>query len=222
MSASDLDRTLDRGRALVHALDFVHDINFVLDLARAFDRDRDLDLARDLARIRNLDHARALDRDLARALDRALARARARAFDLSLALALVRDLAFARDLAARADAFGLVRDCDVALHVARDLVVVIGATGSSADSATKAPVVADARSEPKPVRSALKMLTTAIRILPAGDRWRYDEELRGELYVLAAAGATRLVQLRYAVRQVDRAFELRAELRRPARRGARP
>jgi hypothetical protein len=58
-------------------------------------------------------------------------------------------------------------------------------------------------------------------VLPAADRKRYSDEYRSELYELAAARVSRSRQLLHAVRLIDRAWVLRAELRAPAPRRAR-
>ena len=67
-----------------------------------------------------------------------------------------------------------------------------------------------------------RLTRTVLRVLPPADRPRYDEEFRSEVYELAAAGASRWAQLAYAVRLLDRAWVLRAELREVAVRRARP
>jgi hypothetical protein len=64
-----------------------------------------------------------------------------------------------------------------------------------------------------PAREAGRIVYTAARVLPVGDRARYHAEYRSELYELAAAGVSRWGQVMYAVRLVDRAWVLRAELR---------
>jgi hypothetical protein len=54
-------------------------------------------------------------------------------------------------------------------------------------------------------------LLAAARLLPAGNRARYGEEYRAELWDIAHAGAGRCGQLAYAARQVM--FALRSEAR---------
>ncbi|GAB1641760.1 hypothetical protein [Krasilnikovia sp. MM14-A1259] len=81
---------------------------------------------------------------------------------------------------------------------------------------------APARHGASPVLVARRLLNGAVKALPACHRSRYSEEFRSELHDLATARATHFEQVWYALRQINLAFELRAELRRPARRGARP
>jgi hypothetical protein len=72
-----------------------------------------------------------------------------------------------------------------------------------------------------PVAVAVRLANGAVRVLPAGCRCRYDAEFGSELYELAAAGASRWEQMMYAVRLLDRAWVLRAELRKAAVQRAR-
>lgn len=68
-----------------------------------------------------------------------------------------------------------------------------------------------------------RLLAAATRLLPAGDRARYAEEFRAELWEIAHAGASRRrAQLTYAAQQVMSAWRLSAELRVPRRRRAAP
>jgi WhiB family transcriptional regulator, redox-sensing transcriptional regulator len=69
----------------------------------------------------------------------------------------------------------------------------------------------------RPVRWAGRLAGMAAQVLPAEHRARYQEEFAGELYELAEAGAPRRRQLAHALRLVDRAWILRAELRVPVR-----
>lgn len=71
---------------------------------------------------------------------------------------------------------------------------------------------------PVPALSALSALRVMTWLLPAGDRSRYREELCGELYGLAEAGANRAAQLAYVLAQLNLVFELGDELRRLATR----
>jgi hypothetical protein len=70
------------------------------------------------------------------------------------------------------------------------------------------------------VPSAAGLLTAAARLLPAGDRARYGEEYRSELWDLARSGAGRVRQLGYALRQLRRAFPAGVALRSARRRSA--
>ena len=70
------------------------------------------------------------------------------------------------------------------------------------------------------VPSAAGLLTAAAGLLPAGDRARYGEEYRSELWDLARSGAGRVRQLGYALRQLRRAFPAGIALRSARRRRA--
>ena len=138
-----------------------------------------------------------------RASPRLISRTRTRARDLD------RDLALADDLAlALTDA----RDRAVDLTRALELVYDPGSGRASRrerDSGRVAPI-------------ARHLVAAAVRLLPAGDRARYAEEFRSELWEIVHAGGRRRAQLAYAARQVMSARRLRAELRVPRRRGAAP
>jgi hypothetical protein len=67
-----------------------------------------------------------------------------------------------------------------------------------------------------PAAVAARVARGAVRVLPAAFRDRYNAEVGSELYELAAAGASPWAQLAYAVRLLDRAWVLRAELREAA------
>lgn len=70
----------------------------------------------------------------------------------------------------------------------------------------------------KPAGRLVILLT---RVLPLRHRNRYIEELRGELWELAADDVSKWGQFMYAVRQFTRVWELRVELRKPAQHKAR-
>jgi hypothetical protein len=70
--------------------------------------------------------------------------------------------------------------------------------------------------------SAARLLARPARLLPAADRARYAEEYCSELTELAQAGAGRLGQLGYALRQLYSAPRTGRALRSPRRRGAAP
>jgi hypothetical protein len=72
------------------------------------------------------------------------------------------------------------------------------------------PVVA----APEQVRRALRIIAAGAWVLPPDQRMRYREEFQGEIYELMDAGASRQQVIAYVLRQLDRMFELRAELRR--------
>lgn len=72
-----------------------------------------------------------------------------------------------------------------------------------------------------PAALAVRVTHGAVRVLPLGSRSRYDDEFASELYEIAAGGADWRAQVMYAVRLVDRAWRLRAELREAALRRVR-
>jgi hypothetical protein len=74
--------------------------------------------------------------------------------------------------------------------------------------------------EPAAAIAATRLVDSIVRILPPAHRARYAEEFRSELSELDAAGASVWRQLTYVACQFNMVFELRAELRRPARRKA--
>jgi hypothetical protein len=64
-----------------------------------------------------------------------------------------------------------------------------------------------------PWTSAVRLTLVSVRVLPAADRTRYAEEWQAELYELAFTGASRWAQLVYALRILNEAWVLRAELK---------
>jgi hypothetical protein len=72
------------------------------------------------------------------------------------------------------------------------------------------------------VPAAARLLAAAVCPLPDGDRARYAEEYRAELWDLVQAGAGRVRQLRYALRQVRNALPTGFALRSLRRRSAAP
>jgi len=66
----------------------------------------------------------------------------------------------------------------------------------------------------------LRLTGAAAWLLPAGDRARYMEEFRSELFDLAGMGVSRFGQLRYSLQLFGHALQMRAALAAP-RRGAR-
>lgn len=69
-------------------------------------------------------------------------------------------------------------------------------------------------------RAAGRILVAAVFVLPPAQRLRYAEEFQSELAELVRDDEPRRRQLLYALRLVDRAFELRVELLGPARQRA--
>lgn len=74
----------------------------------------------------------------------------------------------------------------------------------------------------RPVRLAEWLTGLTVRVLPAGHRDRYGEEFAAELDDLTGTGASWWRQLTYALRLVDRALVLRAELQQSAKSPAAP
>lgn len=70
-----------------------------------------------------------------------------------------------------------------------------------------------ARKGIQPIQTATHIVQAASRVLPMKDRLRYRDEFQSELYELATARTSRWGQLMYAIRLLDRAWVLRAELR---------
>jgi hypothetical protein len=227
---------------------FGRDLDHVRELATelALTLARDLEHAHELA----LAHVRAAERArenspasrVARALNRAQTRARALACTRELAPAHVR-AGIARDLAhARASARPWVpdRDRDRYLDLTNaidhakvpfdELVDVLSMIQAAPDSGeihrapapNPAPSAGEIHRAPasSPGRAAGQVAGIAVRVLPAGHQARYREEFAAELYDVAEAGASRWRQLAYALRLLDRAWMLRAELRAPAHRRA--
>ena len=196
--ADDLDRDLalarDRARALDRALDRDFTRALIDALTRTLAHARDLIDALDLARDRNHALTRYLARDLAHALDRDLDRARgharARGLDRNHAHALDLDLAHAG---------ALVGDLARALEHDFD---------RGGDSVESLPQVSREDGWQVPSRPARGVVTAALRVLPAGSRARYTEEVRDELGMLGW-----WAQLRYAAGFAARSWELRRSLR---------
>jgi hypothetical protein len=213
----DLARVLDRARDLARAGNLTRELG--LGLARALELDRDLnldiatargilaDLDRALSRDLALASASGLDHTLGRDLDLDLALGR----DLELALALASDLdiastrapTFDRDLAsARTRARSLAYE----LQLLRDRVAELERTQWTVPPGPRSAKPAQTR----PVAlSARRLAVAAAWLLPAGDRARYGEEYRSELWDLAHAGAGRRQQVGYAFRQFVRAVPMR-------------
>lgn len=214
---STADRRLDR------ALYCAHDLARALakDLDRARDRAAKYlagDLRRDICR--DLDCARDHASKLIADLDRDLDGARARAWDITDTLehTPTRDLDRALD-------YTLIRALDTARDGAGDLRREI----QRAYELTR-DLYRTRRSRPtkRVVPSATSLLATAARfllaaaarLLPATDRGRYAEEYQAELWDLAQAGAGRVQQLRYALRQFRNVVSVRVALRSPRRRSS--
>ena len=143
---------------------------------------------------------------LAIARGRALARALARALD---DLDLARDLARARDLdLVHARDLDLARALARARDLARDLADYLDHHLRGGVSAESSPEASREDGWQAPSRPARGVVAVALRVLPAGPRARYAEELLDELGMLG-----RWAQLRYAAGFAARSWELRRSLR---------
>jgi hypothetical protein len=76
-----------------------------------------------------------------------------------------------------------------------------------------APVAPAVMQGAAPLSGAVRLARVSVRVLPTEHQARYDEEWRAELHDLAAEGASWFGQLLYALRLLDRAWVLRAELK---------
>lgn len=97
------------------------------------------------------------------------------------------------------------------------LVCLVLVLALGAHKAHHAPV---RRAERRCSKAAQRLLGSAARMLPTGDRARYAEEFGSELAEISRAGGGRRAQLAYAVLQVLSAWQLRRELQAPRRRRA--
>jgi hypothetical protein len=195
-----------RNLARVHArnLALAGDLSAVLDL----EADVALALASAITRTQSRDRTQAHAHDLARI--------HARTPDLSIHLARARDLA----LAVAADA-----DADLANERARDLARALKRACKTAEAkiaqrASPALPRPAASRRQAPSAGAVRLVRGAVRVLPPEHRCRYREEFDSELHELTTAGASRHAQWAYAVRLLDRAWVLRAELREATTRSA--
>ena len=72
----------------------------------------------------------------------------------------------------------------------------------------------------RPTWPASRLAGVASLLLPIADRARYSEEYRSELWDLAQAGAGRIRQLLYALRQIRNALPTSSALRSPRRKSS--
>jgi hypothetical protein len=195
-----------RTRALLSASDSARALHRDLDDARAFARAfaRDLDGAHDQLLERIKGGALNLEITINNALARRGAGAPALARDLNIILAEARPYGELVPV--------LVRRRVGALDLAGALDAALGLDTSDRSRAHwEAGQVAP---------SAARLLACAARLLPAADRARHAEEYRSELWELAQAGAGRLGQLGYALRQLRSTPRTGRALRSLRRRGA--
>ncbi|HEX6074136.1 MAG TPA: hypothetical protein VFZ32_02605 [Micromonosporaceae bacterium] len=213
----DLRRDIDLARELAYYLvsdiDPLHELGPDIARARELARSCARNLDREIVRARNFDRHIVSARNLASA--RNLGRVHARA---------ARDLASIRDL---------LKAHSLARTRAGQLDVVLRSAVRKADLLYRTwkgrgpqnPAVSSTAPERPPVRPrrvAIRAADIAAKALPVAHRARYRDEYQSELYELAAAGASWWQQMRYAIRLLDRSWELRYELRKPAARRARP
>jgi hypothetical protein len=190
---------------------------------RAVARRLSRDLAGTLRRVNKRDRFRALGRDwdlitaldlaftLVAALDFTLGRARDLDLDLDHALSLIVTLDRLRELD-RGDAHMHGPDLDHALLRAHELEGLLAHASAAASSGGPSHV---------PMRLAWRLTAFAAGFLPSVERARYGEEFGSELVEIALAGGGCRAQLVYGARTVlSSAWQLRAALRSPRRRGA--
>jgi hypothetical protein len=215
------DRSLDPTLTLANALDsdltralsrtcaFDHDFTFDRDVVRALLRPRDLardldrvcDLARDLDQVCGLAQAQASVHTRVRALIDTLEHTR------TLALALDRDLADGRTLAA-------IR----ARALARDIENLHEQFGDLLSELHTSVAATPRRKRRQHSRIARRMTAVAVRILPSAHRTRYAQEFAAELYDLAEQSAR--AQIGYALHLAATAWPLRRTLVRTERLAA--
>ncbi|GAA1010712.1 hypothetical protein Aple_029940 [Acrocarpospora pleiomorpha] len=206
------------------------------DLADALTRARDLAYSREILVALNLslNHAGSIADVIGAATEDASAPSIASSLDRARILArnLIGEPSFHR-AAKRARVLSRGRSCSHILEPAQRLVSTLTTVrdraldlGLDLDRARRLAIEltqADRRSEEQSAvdvavlhqsvaRSAELLVDTLTRLLPAHHRGRYTEELHTELYDLAEAKATRLMQVIYAVHQLRRVYQLRAAL----------
>lgn len=180
----DIDRVFAVGRARALARTLGVGLVFTVGVRRA----------RGLAHVLGLDRVR----DLARGLDHDRAR--------GLARGLARDLARARPDGrprAREELAAMVEQAHRRVVELRALLFFRAGGAGRSRSRTGLAVSG----------TAVRLVTWAVRALPAEDHARYAEEFQRELWELAATGAGRGQQFRYAVRQLVRTPRTRGALR---------
>ncbi|GAA3144740.1 hypothetical protein GCM10010466_39800 [Planomonospora alba] len=242
-------RDLDLSRDFLF-LAYVLDDSSALKLARILDHARDPDLARAFVRDPNIGLDRFLafardpnsysrypelffvidrtdDRESVSFRDRAFARHRDHVRDPSfardldcvhgLALDLARVLIRAYDPITNRDAEGLINSLNEAAtrlaafekevrHARRKLQATTPERGHP--------------SGPTVPRFAKRLIDLELQLVPLEHRARYQEEFHSEQWDLADAGATKSMQVLYAVQQFRRVWQLRRELQDPGRRSA--
>jgi hypothetical protein len=241
-----LDNTLELGERLAGALARAVDLDFSSGgtaatdpsspaaghLARARQLAGYLDVASvraDLADVLALtsDREPADARELAAVLSRAHASAGQLAAVLARARSNVRTLylnhlhAWALDLNRESDPSG---DLGLDLAAARASAVALGRDLGKARfkllllTRTTSVRLGDKQVAP----SAVGLIVTAARLLPAAERGRYAEEYQSELRGMTQAGTGRIGQLQYGLRQLCHALPMIIVLRSPRRTGAVP
>jgi hypothetical protein len=155
--------------------------------------------------------------DCARTIDCALAQAVDLDVDVDLTFAFAKTLDRTHTLVMHLDS-ALAADADGDLDsTVTEVVSALEALSRVAPAPTKA----HGETQVKTVRLAGRLVQFATRALPPQHRARYRDEYRSELFELAAAGTSGRGQLIYALRLLDRAWVLRAELRESVARKAR-
>lgn len=209
-----LTRDFGRAHALAKELVVTYDLAISHELALSCDFAvaHEVDLAR----------ARGLARALACASDQAFALAVAVAGDQALALALSHALARTVAGATRLAwyGYGASEDFQRLVDAVNDAHEQAIALQTAASTETKHARQTQERAYVAVSWTATRMAAWSVRMLPLADRARYDEEFRGELCDLAAAGTARRDQFWHAVRLLTHAVQLRVEVEKARSRRA--
>ncbi len=116
-------------------------------------------------------------------------------------------------------AYDLTESLNQAINRTHNLVQAINRAKKLDNSHETSGAYDEDTPQPAPLNPAARRLADiAARVLPAAHRARYRDEYRSELHDIAATGASWWQQVAYAVRLLDRSWELRYELRRSAAR----
>jgi hypothetical protein len=219
LAATGIEWATERDLALLLARADTSDLYRKLHRAHALASDLHRHLHRDSA-------GHGLRRDLASELDGGRNRVR----DLASTLRRARSLDGERralpcsDLdRARTATDGLACACDLASDLHDGLVRTLDRVNGLQRAVNRTSVAPKEQETCRRViRPASRLTVAAAWLLPRGDRCRYGEEWRCELAELAAAGAGRWRQLKYAVRLLSRTGSLRLALaqRKRHRKGA--
>ncbi|MER6171341.1 hypothetical protein [Streptosporangium sp. NPDC001681] len=189
-----VDLTHMHSHALDLCLEFANHIRYAIDRAKTLDLISNLDFVSTLDLAHDLHYALRGPRDLAKQLN----------FDRAYVHALIDTLSSASDIVGE-----IVSTLDLKLAVLWEVERINQArTTSSIEAPTRVTVAPLAQ----------KLVDLTMRALPVAHRRRYIEELRAELWDLAAKKATPSMQVLYAIQQLGRVWQLRCELHAPGHR----